>query len=119
MGLSTDFREAGSLVVVGTGIKSISHVTLEAEAHIRQAEKLFYLVADSVTEHWVQELNPTSESLYRFYGFEKDRSITYEEMINCLITAVQAGKKVCCALYGHPSVFAYPGREAVRRLRLL
>jgi siroheme synthase len=112
-------REAGSLVIVGTGIKSISHVTLEAEAHIRQAEKLFYLVADSVTEQWLLRLNSTAESLYRFYGNDKDRAITYEEMISCLIEEVQAGKRVCCALYGHPSVFAYPGREAVRRLREL
>jgi siroheme synthase len=94
-------------------------VTLEAEAHIRQAEKLFYLVADSVTEQWLLRLNSTAESLYRFYGNDKDRAITYEEMISCLIEEVQAGKRVCCALYGHPSVFAYPGREAVRRLREL
>jgi hypothetical protein len=109
--------EAGSLVVVGTGIKAIGQVTLEAEAHIRQAEKLFYLAADSVTEHWLQRTNLTAESLYGYYGTDKDRGHTYEQIIDRLVSAVRSGIQVCCALYGHPGVFAYPGREAVRRLQ--
>lgn len=107
----------GSLIVVGTGIKAISHLTIEAQAHIRDADKLLYLVADPVTERWLCDENPTAESLYRFYGTDKDRSQSYEEMVEELIRPVKAGLNVCCAFYGHPGIFAYPGREAVRRLR--
>jgi uncharacterized protein YabN with tetrapyrrole methylase and pyrophosphatase domain len=109
----------GSLTVVGTGIKAIAHVTVEADSHIRSAGKLFYLVADTVIENWLMRTNASAESLYRFYGPDKDRSSTYEEIIQCLVNAVQAGEDVCCALYGHPGVFSYPGREAVKRLREL
>lgn len=109
--------QRGSLVVVGTGIKAISHLTIESDAILRQADKLFYLVADPVTERWLLAANGTAESLYRFYGSSKDRSETYEEMVDELMRAVQSGLDVCCAFYGHPSVFAYPGREAVRRLK--
>ena len=109
----------GSLTVVGTGIKAVAHLTVEADAHIRSASKLFYLVADTVIENWLKRTNASAESLYKFYGPNKDRSVTYEEIIQCVVNAVKAGEDVCCALYGHPGVFSYPGREAVRRLREL
>src|SRR4051812_40289467 len=100
----------GSLLIVGTGIKAVAHITAETEAVIKQAEKLFYLVADSVIEHWLSTLNPTAESLYGLYGEQKDRGLTYEEMVETLVASARSGLHTCCALYGHPSVFAYPGR---------
>src|ERR1017187_6796843 len=108
--------EAGSLTLVGTGIKAVCHVTQEAEAHIKRANKLYYLVADTVTEHWLKSANPNAESLYGLYGPDKDRSETYAEIANLLVLEVVGGARVCCAFYGHPSVFASPGREAVRQL---
>jgi uncharacterized protein YabN with tetrapyrrole methylase and pyrophosphatase domain len=107
----------GSLVVIGTGIKAFAHTTHEAEAYARQADKLLYLVADPLTVHYLMSLNSSGESLFRFYASDKDRSATYEEMVDYTLKYVHKGLKVCLALYGHPSVFAYPGREAVRRLR--
>jgi uncharacterized protein YabN with tetrapyrrole methylase and pyrophosphatase domain len=117
-GSCADLREnvKGSLVVVGTGIKAISQITAEAEAHIRRADKVFYGVTEPAAERWMQSLNRTAESLRCFYAIGKDRNKTYEEIICCLVSSVIEGAKVCCALYGHPAVFAYPGREAVRRL---
>lgn len=109
--------KTGSFTLVGTGIKAIAHLTEEAKAHIEQADKVFYLVTEPITRRWLSTMNPTAEDLYRFYGIGKDRAITYEEIIDCLMMSVSDGRQVCCAFYGHPSVFAYPGREVVRRLK--
>jgi Tetrapyrrole (Corrin/Porphyrin) Methylases len=38
-------------------------------------------------------------------------------MIEHMLSYVRAGQRTCGALYGHPSVFAYPAHEAVRRAR--
>jgi len=42
--------DKGSLVVVGSGIMCVSHFTQEAIAHIEDADRVFYLVSDPVTE---------------------------------------------------------------------
>jgi precorrin-6B methylase 1 len=89
-----DPSNPGSLVVVGTGIKLVAHITIEAVEHIKNGDKVLYLVADSTTEEWVRRLNPTAESLYRW-----------------------SGQRVCFVLYGHPGVFALTSHEAVRRAR--
>jgi hypothetical protein len=37
--------------------------------------------------------------------------------VAAIVDEVLAGRRVCAVLYGHPGVFAYPGHEAVRRVR--
>jgi uncharacterized protein YabN with tetrapyrrole methylase and pyrophosphatase domain len=110
-------RNAGRLTVVGTGIKTVAQTTIEARAHMEQAEKLLYLVADPATAHWVKTLNSSAEDLFRFYEKGKRRLETYEQMIERILTCVREGANVCVALYGHPGVHAYPTHEAVRRAR--
>ena len=54
-------RSRGSLVVVGTGIRVIEQTTPEALGAMQRADKLFYLVADPLSDAWVRELNPTAQ----------------------------------------------------------
>ena len=51
------------------------------------------------------------------YGIGKDRSDTYEEMVERILSTVRRGLNVCAAFYGHPGVCANPTREAIRRAR--
>jgi len=107
----------GSLIVVGTGIKAIVEITFETQFEISNADQVFYLVADQVTEEWIKRQNPRSESLYGFYAPDKDRAITYQEMVDKILAFVRMRRRVCAAFYGHPGVFAYPAHEAIRRAR--
>jgi uncharacterized protein YabN with tetrapyrrole methylase and pyrophosphatase domain len=81
------------------------------------AQKLLYLFADPVPAAWVQGLNPSAESLERFYAPGKFRSETYEEMVEEILSWVRKGLKVCAVFYGHPGVFGFPPHEAIRRAR--
>lgn len=110
-------KQQGNLIVVGTGIKAVLHVCREAEFHMRAADIVLMCVRDTVTQEWIREINPNVESLYRFYEDGKDRKITYQEMCDCILGHVRQGKNVCVAMYGHPSVFVYPTRIAVRQAR--
>ncbi|HKO58217.1 MAG TPA: SAM-dependent methyltransferase [Thermoanaerobaculia bacterium] len=104
------------LVVVGTGIRTIGHLTTEAIAWIRRADKVLYIVSDPVAERLIKTLNPDgAESLYGLYGENKPRIQTYHEMIEKTLGYVRQGEVVCMAAYGHPGVFAYPTHESVRR----
>ncbi len=115
-GSATEKR--GSLTVVGTGIRTVGQLTLEAVAWIRQADRVLYVVGDPIAESMIQELNPQgAESLTHFYGVGKPRIETYNQMIERMIECVKAGETVVAACYGHPGVFVYPTHEAIRRLR--
>jgi uncharacterized protein YabN with tetrapyrrole methylase and pyrophosphatase domain len=110
-------RKAGTLTVVGTGIKVLAQTTIEARAHIEKADKVLYLVADAATAYWISTLNATAEDLFVFYEEGKRRLQTYHDMVDRIMTCVREGANVCVALYGHPGVYAYPTHEAVRRAR--
>jgi precorrin-3B methylase len=111
------FPHAGQLVVVGSGIRAISDLTLDAEAQIRTAQKVLYCVADPVMERRLHLLNPWSESLYGLYDNDKPRIETYLAMVDAMLAPVRAGLRVCGVFYGHPGVFAWPTHQAIRIAR--
>jgi hypothetical protein len=113
-------EKKGRLIVVGTGIRMVGQLTLEAIAWMRQADTLLYLVGDSAAEETVRSLNPAgAESLFGFYSEGLARRQTYERIIERTLDCVRAGALTCLAVYGHPGVFAYPTHESVRRARAL
>lgn len=107
----------GSLVIVGTGIKFASHLTAEAEGHIKQAEKLFYVIPGPLSDDWMKKLNATAESLTTFYADDRRRLDTYAQMVATIMAAVRQGTQVCAVFYGHPGVFVLPAHEAIRQAR--
>ena len=107
----------GSLVAVGTGIRAVGQLTVEAIASMRAADKLLYCVGDPIAEHLVKGMNENAESMFGFYGEGKQRAETYEQMIQRMLECVREGLRTCVALYGHPGVFAWPAHEAIRRAR--
>lgn len=108
----------GSLVVIGTGIRTVGQLTVEALAWISVADVALYLVADPVAEAIILKLNPEgATSLRGHYGEGAPRSQSYEAMVEQIMSCVRAGKRTVAAFYGHPGVFAYPSHESIRRAR--
>ncbi|EDN70742.1 Uroporphyrin-III C/tetrapyrrole (Corrin/Porphyrin) methyltransferase [Beggiatoa sp. PS] len=109
-------QPSGYLTVVGVGI-ALGQTTLEAKAHIEQADKVYYLVSNPTAIRWLELLNVTSESLYSAYEIGKPRMVSYEEMVERMLASVRQGLGVCAAFYGHPGIFAYPGHKAIKIAR--
>ena len=109
--ISKSSPSKGSLIVVGTGIKYRSHMTFEALEAIKRAEKLFYLMSDIMSEKWLQEMNPSAESLQ--YDEDRPRKETYENWVELLLSSVRQGQHTCLAVYGHPGVLAYCSKKAI------
>lgn len=107
----------GSLMVVGSGIKSIGHVTLEAQGWIARADKVLYAVADPATEIWIKRAHPDAEDLVVHYRDDTKRIDTYHAMTAAILRHVRAGLDVCAVFYGHPGVFVRPSHDAVRIAR--
>ena len=108
---------SGRLVVVGTGIKLVSQLTIEAKGHIEQADKVYYLLTGKLAAEWIHTLNPNAESLTPHYQPERLRLKSYQAMTVQIVTAVLAGHRVCAVFYGHPGVFVLPAHEAMRQVR--
>lgn len=108
---------AGWLVVVGTGIKLVAHVTREAEQWIRIADQVFHVVADPAVDEWITRLNPSAECLNALYEEGKPRRRTYDEMVQRILAAVREGRRVCAVFYGHPGVFVHPSHRVVKLAR--
>jgi hypothetical protein len=110
-------KRKGSLVCIGSGIKSVGHFTLESQGWIRKADLVLYCVADPATEIWIKKNAPDSFDLYTLYGNDKRRINTYRQMTGMMVDKARAGLNVCAVFYGHPGIFVLPTHEAISTLR--
>ena len=71
----------GSLTIAGSGIASVAHVTLETLSYIKEADIVYYSVADPVTIAFIHEnANGPCVDLTVLYGQGKNRYETYVQM---------------------------------------
>jgi uncharacterized protein YabN with tetrapyrrole methylase and pyrophosphatase domain len=111
-------HQNGSLIIVGTGIKLISHITVEAHVCIKKAEKVLFLLADVAADIWIKRLNINSESMDDCYIHGEPRYYAYDRMVERILSYVRKGLNVCVVFYGHPGVFVDPAHESIRRARM-
>jgi hypothetical protein len=109
----------GSLVVVGTGMDAIRHLTPESRAAIEGSDKVFYCVCDAAAELLIKNLNPNSVDLFPLYSEEIPRYVTYRRMTEAVVEAVHEGLSVCMIYYGHPGVCATSPHAAITEVRKL
>lgn len=106
-------RKNSTLVVVGTGIKSLSHLTIEARSNIEQADLVLFLVNEPAMQEWIVTANPNAESLDKLYFSEELRSDSYASITSYILEKLKDSIHICVVLYGHPAVFAKPALDAV------
>ncbi|WP_192022238.1 MULTISPECIES: SAM-dependent methyltransferase [Shewanella] len=102
-----------NLVFVGLGMTLGAHICPLSKSYIEQADVVFSAVSHGVTEMWLQEMHPDVRSLQKYYQEGKNRQLTYDEMVDAMMTEVRAGKKVVGAFYGHPGVFAQAPHKSI------
>ncbi|MBV9575852.1 MAG: hypothetical protein JO149_04440 [Gammaproteobacteria bacterium] len=107
-----DNMNTASLVVVGSGIKFLSHLTHEAKIYITQSDQVLYLVNDPAMKELIKTLNPKSQSLDSLYMKCDSRLDSYNAIADFILETVRQNKHVCVVLYGHPCVFAQPALNA-------
>ncbi|MEM7583664.1 MAG: SAM-dependent methyltransferase [Acidobacteriota bacterium] len=105
----------GRLTIVGTGIQCGPQTTAEALHALETADRVFFLVANPVADHWIRRLNPSAESLANCYRPGESRRRAYRAMESRVLRAARNGGHICVAFYGHPGVFVRPSHGIVRR----
>jgi hypothetical protein len=101
-----------ALVVVGSGIKFISHLTVETKTHIEAADKILYLVNEPAMQLWLQKYS-NAEPLDNLYFQNNLRINAYQQITSYILKNLEEHPYVCVVLYGHPTVFARPALDAV------
>ena len=80
----------GSLTIAGSGIASIAHMTFETIAHLKEADKVYYVVADPATEAFIQaNASGPCRDLSGLYGADKSRYDTYVQMAEVRVCVPQ------------------------------
>lgn len=105
------------LIVVGSGIKSISHLTEETKRVIQNADKVLYLVNEDNLKQWIQREAKNSESLDSIYFSSEKRIEAYQALTNYIIEEYKKVSILCVVFYGHPTFFADSALNAVRKIK--
>ena len=103
----------GELIILGSGIETVGFTHAD-ELYIKEADKVFYCVADPATLVWLKNLRPDGYDLYVLYGEGKQRYVTYMQMTEAMLHYVRKGQKVVGIYYGHPGVFVLSTHRAVQ-----
>jgi len=102
----------GALTIIGSGIETLGF-TLGDEDLLRDADKVFFCVADPATVVWIKRLRPDAFDLYVLYHDRKPRYVTYMQMAEAMLHYVRNGRRVVCVFYGHPGIFVLATHRAI------
>lgn len=109
--------DGGRLVVVGTGIRSIGQLTLEAVSWIRAADVVCHAVSDPLTKRWIIDNATVAHDLTSFYEEGVFRRTTYRRTAEHVVSHVRDGLLVVLASYGHPGTFDESSHLAIKMAR--
>ncbi|KAK6511613.1 hypothetical protein TWF481_000528 [Arthrobotrys musiformis] len=105
----------GSLTLVGTGVRSLCQLTLEAIQEVEGADVIYYAVRDAATEGFIKKKNEKAIDLYQY--FINDDNIPeadiYIQIAEVLLADTRSGLRVVGVFFGHPGLFMSPNRRAL------
>lgn len=106
----------GELIVLGSGIETVGFTDTDINL-IRDADHVFYCVADPATNVWIKSLRPDAYDLYVLYDDNKLRYYTYMQMTEAMLHFVRQGQRVIAIFYGHPGIFVLSTHRAIKIAR--
>jgi len=105
------------ITIVGSGIKSLSHLTIEAQSYITNSDKVLYLINEPAMQEWIQQNSKSHESLFNQYSKNTLREKNYEAIAEYIVETAKHLSSLCVVVYGHPTVFVQPSIIAANLAR--
>jgi len=103
------------LVVAGSGIQYLSHLTHETKINIQDASLVLFLVNEPMIKDWILKNSQASEDLDSLYRSSEDRNTVYTAIENYILSALNNIDNLCVVFYGHPCMCAKPALNAAKR----
>ncbi len=106
-------KPAGALIVVGLGVATPGHLTIEARSYIVAADKLLYYGAGPLGRCYLMDLNDSAEDLVEDYTHWPGAGDHYK-IVARILDEVRRGKNVCVAFFGHPGSYSEASHDVIR-----
>lgn len=107
------------IVLLGTGIKAISHFTEEFKTYVKAADKVLYLVNEPIVGEWIEVNSKQAENLEKYYYNNQRRLTSYKKIKNKILSDTSIFNFIAVVLYGHPTIFADPGLLAINEAKTM
>ncbi|WP_298624410.1 SAM-dependent methyltransferase [uncultured Legionella sp.] len=104
------------LIIIGSGIKSLAHLTQEVLVIIKQSEKVLYLLNEPYLKEWIERESKISESLEPIYFAQEKRIDNYKAITNYIVEEYKKHSSLCFISYGHPTIYDMPAITAAREI---
>lgn len=95
-----------SLIIAGTGIKSLAHLTKEVEVQLLNADMVLYLLNEPLMVDWVSKKAKRSIDLNNIYHDNRNRDVSYKKICDEVVSQTHLYNKVCLLVYGHPTLLS-------------
>jgi uncharacterized protein YabN with tetrapyrrole methylase and pyrophosphatase domain len=102
-----------TLCILGSGIKTIAHITIESQEFIKNADIVLHLLNEPIMKEYVTKLAKKSIDLQDTYYSVDSRKLCYKLITNKIIEQFEHHKNVCVIFYGHPIFCVNPAQAAI------
>lgn len=90
------------IYIVGTGVKTIAHITLETEKLLHNADFAVYLDETGEIEHYLRTINLKGNNIIGLYKDGAIRSDIYDQIVNNIIDVAESNRRVVYLAPGNP-----------------
>jgi uncharacterized protein YabN with tetrapyrrole methylase and pyrophosphatase domain len=104
------------LIIAGTGIKFLSHLTIEVKSAIETSSCVVFLLNEPAMKNWVAKNAKKHVSMDNIYFSSKFRLETYGKIVDEIFRNVQEHDDICFLTYGHPTFFSSVAEEITKRV---
>lgn len=95
-----------TLLVAGTGIKYLSHLTVEVRSAVKTSDCIFYLLNEPAIKKWIYNNNKKSYCLNKLYFSCKKREDAYALIAENILKQFDEWQRIGFLIYGHPLFFS-------------
>ncbi|MBV8587601.1 MAG: hypothetical protein JO308_15025 [Verrucomicrobia bacterium] len=95
-----------SITIIGAGVRTPDHLTLEADRLLRETDAIYHLLADNpAVTAYLQQLKRPLVDLSPYYREDAFRLSVYEKIADIVLQAALAPAAICFVVPGHPLVY--------------
>ena len=112
------WSEMKNLCIIGSGIKSIAHFSVEACKFIENSDIVLYLVNEPLCAQYIEKISKKSFDLTSvYYSFGK-REDSYNAISELILDYTEIYQNVCVVFYGHPLFCVASAQKSINEARV-
>lgn len=104
------------LIIAGTGIKFLSHLTVEVKSVIEKSSCVVFLLNEPAIKNWITKNAKKYISMDSVYFSSAQRVDSYAKIADEVLKYLQEHDDLCFLIYGHPTIFSSITSEIISKV---